>query len=228
MRLIQKAAEPGSLVGVRTDPLTNLHNSSSARCAFDQNDKATLRQALVAEQGYLCAFCMRRIDATPTTRIAHLVPIDLAPELALTWSNLFGSCQGDAYPSGSTCDVAQGNTRLSIDPGQPVSIAKLHYESRPGRDAAAFVTSCDAQARADVDAKPPPRGNKDQPGTLNLNGGDLPELRYAAWKAFQSRVRENVPGKYGKPAGNAYMAKWLAGYGPRLPPMLGYIEWKLR
>ncbi len=232
MRLIRKATEPASLLSLRTDPLTNLATGPSARSAYDQNDKPALRQALHKEQGYLCAFCMRRIDERPTeeptTRIAHLVPIHHAPTLALTWSNLVGSCKGDAHPTGSTCDVAQGNSRLSVDPTQPLSIAKLRYESRAGNDAAAFITSDDSEARADVDRKPSPQGNKDEPGTLNLNGGDLPKLRYAAWKAFQRLVQKHVRGDYGKPAGNAYLPKWLATHGEKLPPMLGYIEWKLR
>jgi uncharacterized protein (TIGR02646 family) len=85
---------------------------------FDMLDKTRVRAELHREQARRCAFCERRIapgspaevrSAKPSgTRIAHLRPIDDAPELALTWSNLFGSCDTDHDPGRNHCDAAQG------------------------------------------------------------------------------------------------------------------------
>ena len=37
--------------------------------------KNELRQSLLKEQGYICCFCMRRIeDSNETTKIAHIFP----------------------------------------------------------------------------------------------------------------------------------------------------------
>lgn len=214
MRQIRKDAEPKSLCEVRTDKLTNLATVESARNAFNQNDKGALRARLLAEQGHLCAFCMRRIWDDPDTRVAHLVPVKHAPNLALTWTNLLASCKGTFGPV-STCDVAQENTRLSLDPTQALSIAKLKYETRTGHDGALFITSDDEAARADIE-------------TLGLNVGDLPSLRFKEWQSFLSLFKKEGVNDHGKPAWRSFLPKWRDRSHPALPPMLGVVEWKLR
>jgi uncharacterized protein (TIGR02646 family) len=77
------------------------------------------RPALADEQANLCVFCESQLlpDAEPgkhgqphpaSVRIAHWTPINVNPEQALSWDNLFASC---AQPE--SCDIQQGDT----DPG---------------------------------------------------------------------------------------------------------------
>jgi uncharacterized protein (TIGR02646 family) len=58
-------------------------------------DKAPMRQALCAEQGYLCAYCGRRIEADGADMtIEHWTPRALDAAQALVWRNLLGVCRG--------------------------------------------------------------------------------------------------------------------------------------
>jgi len=201
---------------------TDLSTPRAARNAFDQLDKHEVRERLAKEQGWLCAFCMRRVapEATesdgpePTMKIAHRTPIDVDSSLALTWNNLLGSCDGGQRSGGRywTCDAARGAAALTVDPTREESVARLHYERRHARQGL-FISSDDELLRNDVEQ------------TLALNSGDLPQLREAARKAFQKACRRAHPrGPYGKPAWRAYFPKWLKGRGRKLPEMLGAVE----
>lgn len=233
MRLIEKRTEPATVRDTRLARTTNLATTAAARAAFDQLDKQAVRDQLAAEQGQLCAFCMRTIapaarEGRPVTmRIAHRTPIDVVPALALTWQNLLGSCDGGERSSGQlrTCDLSQGSAPLNVDPISPASMAKIRYELRAPK-AGLFITSDDPDVRADVDQRPRPDGAMAH-GVLALNTGDLPELRQQAWKAFVDQCPRPYQGMFGKPAWRAYFAKWRAQRGERLPPMLGVIEAKI-
>ena len=53
----------------------NYKDTKAIRSAFDMLDKGTIRTELLKEQGYLCAYCMRKISNDGTTTIEHLIPI---------------------------------------------------------------------------------------------------------------------------------------------------------
>ncbi|HMV66619.1 MAG TPA: hypothetical protein PKA64_07195 [Myxococcota bacterium] len=128
---------------------------------FDQLDKDRARKELHREQAGRCAFCERRIaprrpaDATTpdasATRIAHLIPIGGRPprgvrgrpDLALTWSNLFGSCDTSAERGRRHCDDAQGDRPPPVDAPSPADAdyaAWLEIQEDDGR----FVPAPDA------------------------------------------------------------------------------------
>jgi hypothetical protein len=78
VRHVAKTTEPATVTETRTSPTTDLSTATRARTAFDQIDKGRVRADLAREQGWLCAFCMRRIDhdaadarGEPTMKIAH-------------------------------------------------------------------------------------------------------------------------------------------------------------
>jgi uncharacterized protein (TIGR02646 family) len=105
----------------------------AARDEFNQVDKGEVRKRLSEDQGALCAYCMDRIDpeklgadGKPTTRIAHWMPIDADPSLALDWKNLLGSCSSPA-----SCDIAQKQAVLATNPTVVGHVAKLIYERDP-------------------------------------------------------------------------------------------------
>lgn len=231
MRWVEKQPEPKTLTETRCATTTVLGNAAGARVAFNQLDKAALRERLAAEQDWLCAFCMRRISETstdergePTMKIAHRTPIGIDSTQALSWTNLLGSCDGGQRSGGRyrTCDAAQGSTALTIDPTTQASIAKLRYEHRSDAQGL-FVTSDDLQLRADVDQKPSAEGTY-APGTLALNSGDLPALRGEARKAFQEQCRRQHPnGPYGKEAWRMFFPSWVSR-GAKKPEMLGVVE----
>lgn len=52
-----------------------------------------LREELLKEQGYICCYCMKRIDLD-TSHIEHFWPKKFFGEKDLDYDNLFASCQG--------------------------------------------------------------------------------------------------------------------------------------
>ncbi len=229
MREIAKQAEPSTVSETRAAATTDLSTTARARAAFDQIDKARVRADLAREQGWLCAFCMLRIDPRavappsdgarpePTMKIAHRTPIDVDSAQALSWRNLFGSCDGGQRAGGVrwSCDAAQGARALRVDPAAAATPARLRYERR-GHRQGLFITSDDPALKVDVET------------TLGLNSGDLPALREQAWRAFCARQKRYAPDHYGRPARAAYLEVWLRQCGVRLPQMLGVIEARLR
>jgi uncharacterized protein (TIGR02646 family) len=71
-------------------------DTKAIRAYFDQIDKACVRESLLEEQHYLCAYCMRRIDNSLHTQIEHFVPLSKSKEDALNYNNLFAVCDGGA------------------------------------------------------------------------------------------------------------------------------------
>lgn len=60
---------------------------------LDDQNRIKLRKLLVAEQGYICCYCMRRIGVN-SSHIEHFRPRHGNPELELEYRNLFASCTG--------------------------------------------------------------------------------------------------------------------------------------
>ncbi len=62
-------------------------------------EKKTLRTSLVAEQGYICCYCCRRIEDDNSTIIEHFKPKDKKqyPHLIFDYHNLFASCEGVTF-----------------------------------------------------------------------------------------------------------------------------------
>lgn len=74
-----------------------------------------LRKALLEEQGYLCAYCMRRIpirdtNSNESTRIDHILSRTKHPELQLNYSNMVVCCPG-AITSDFHCDKQKRGKR---------------------------------------------------------------------------------------------------------------------
>lgn len=221
MRCIEKRREPKTVTETKCATTTNLSRTATARDAFNQIDKGAVREQLVHEQGGLCAFCIRGIDAEakdqrgePLMKIAHRMPIAVNPNEALNWQNLLGSCDGGQRYEGApaTCDCAQGSEALTVDPTQQGSVQRLDYEH--GDREGLFITSDDPVLRLDV------------VNTLALNTGHLPALREATWKAFRELCKRKGPKGYGKPVLRQYFPVWLneRSHRGRLPPFLGVVE----
>ena len=55
--------------------------------------KKSLKQGLLRDQGYLCAYCMGHIDAGEM-KVEHIDSQAIHPELELDYDNLLGCCYG--------------------------------------------------------------------------------------------------------------------------------------
>jgi uncharacterized protein (TIGR02646 family) len=118
MKNIVKEKEPKTLVEYRCAKKSNL-TYKSARYIFDnyKDKNKGLKQALLEDQGYICCYCMQRIEHKPNTKIEHFKPISKYPEKTLDYNNLFVACNG-IITSESTnkeerkirhCDTSKGD-----------------------------------------------------------------------------------------------------------------------
>ena len=77
--------------------------------------KQTIKQSLLAEQGYLCCFCEIEVDENKG-HIAHLLDQAGHPDKVLVYENLLYSCPERPRSIPQTCGHAQKNAILPISP----------------------------------------------------------------------------------------------------------------
>lgn len=115
--------------------------------------KDELRQALLEEQHYLCAYCMKRIQNQALhMSIEHVIPLSRCKEKVLDFQNYLGVCRGGNDLKRDTkkcicCDASKGNKLLKVvnpfDKKQMshikyLSSGELYYEKQP-EDSEAWI-----------------------------------------------------------------------------------------
>ena len=137
--------------------------------------KAILRTSLLKEQGYLCAYCMCRLnDNHNEVKIEHYQPRNSDNEL--DYNNLLAVCTGNSTnnePCRQHCDTKKGNTKLHIDPQQVAHIHQISYDSN-----GTIIAKENLDFTHDLNC------------TLNLNDdfGYLKENRRCALKALKDTI----------------------------------------
>ena len=76
---------------------------------FDELDKGDLKKSLLEEQGYICCYCMQRIDEN-NMKIEHWRAQSKHPKLKFDYQNLLATCKGNegSPPSAQHCDTRKG------------------------------------------------------------------------------------------------------------------------
>ncbi len=166
MIYIEKGKEPDSLT----------QHKKQAFASYDNCNKVDIREALLHEQGCLCAYCMRRISKD-SMKIEHWIPESELDELGrMEYSNMLGCCEGH-FEGGShredTCDTHKGNTRLTVTPTNAIHIDMIKYRQGTGE-----IYSDNQIINMDLD------------GTLNLNCARqyLKDNRRAALMQLQKKL----------------------------------------
>ncbi len=78
------------------------------KVGFDKLPKDVIRQKLLEEQHYLCAYCMKRIENNGShTVIEHLTPLSRDKEKSLDYQNMAAVCKG-----GADVWIAEGEKRI--------------------------------------------------------------------------------------------------------------------
>lgn len=131
---IVKGHEPAAL----TEAKRIIRNTPDATYCYESlrgEPKRKVLEALLIEQGHLCAYCTCRIgtDGHPAT-IEHLIPQHPADSaanggLSLSYRNMIAVCDGR---DGMTCDKQRGNVSMTVDPTKRHTLGTIYYH-RDGR-----------------------------------------------------------------------------------------------
>ena len=135
--------------------------------------KRALKSALLREQGYICAYCMRQIDNTNTS-IEHYLPQSEYPELSLDYYNLLAVCDGNQGHGKHLiqCDKKKSNKILTkVDP-RDQEIEQLIFYTINGN-----INSADDDIESDLFEK------------LNLNNQRIVENRKVVIDAILNFVK---------------------------------------
>lgn len=122
MIYINKSGEPARFAQYR-----NSRNSKFDD--MDQNVKKELRESLLQEQKYLCAYCMSRIKDDGNVKIEHFRARNDDNELEYT--NLLAVCKGnEGQPyRKTTCDTRKGNKSMTINPLSQACMGTIEYRN---------------------------------------------------------------------------------------------------
>ena len=165
MILIKKKSEPHSLTTYKKTINASFDNQPS-------KVKEDLRKSLLEEQGYICAYCMKRIEESADIKIEHYEARNSTNELS--YKNLLAVCKGNEGSSKErqTCDTKKGNRVLHINPQKVGDISTIFF-TRNGE-----VKSTNLLFQKDLDE------------VLNLNDkfGNLISARKSALKALQKKI----------------------------------------
>ena len=124
MIYIEKSTEPLSLF---------LYRKHSNACYADlpADVKNDIRSSLLKEQGYICAYCMNRIDDNHGTKIEHFKPQTHFKQDALNYSNMLLCCMGEYHSNNEkqlTCDSQKKDRTLNINPCNKSQMDNISYE----------------------------------------------------------------------------------------------------
>ena len=214
-RIVKRKPGPAKLVELQRQ------GKRFANLDDDPRDKRAVRDALLQDQGFLCCYCMRRIEpGKHQIRIEHFQSQSSAPERDMDWDNLLAACSGarklrgrakdDAAArkvprSEQTCDNRKGDEAITINPID-ASVEAIRYLN-DGR-----IHHPIARLQEDIDER------------LNLNVRFLVEDRIAAREELIERLRQELgPDKGWTPAS---LQRYLDArrQGTHLPRYFGYLE----
>ena len=137
---IQKGAAPIELelkikeIKATPDTTLNWPNVSGTLRLADGTEKSVVdavKQALLRDQGGICAYCMRRIDLG-SSHVEHIVPQAEGrgsdDPLSVDYGNMLAVCDGfKGDDNGLTCDRARGNKHMTVNPLKPQTLVDIRY-----------------------------------------------------------------------------------------------------
>ncbi|MFI3213905.1 MAG: hypothetical protein R3Y24_11230 [Eubacteriales bacterium] len=207
MIYIEKKSEPSSLKIQRETPGAD----------FDSLDKTDLRKSLLEEQGYICAYCMKRIRKDKNVKIEHYCARN--DENQMDYNNLLVVCignqtqrddKGKVQKERFTCDSCKGDEVLKINPQKKADMETITYNN------AGIIVSSNADYQNDINTK------------LNLNDaqGYLIGNRKAALRPLIGQLSRLKPGQDAMPVLQK-MEKYCyeVNENGELPEYVGIMRW---
>lgn len=174
-----------------------------------------LRTALLEEQGYICAFCMRRIPLTKkdpkeneTSKIAHLETRTNQPGKALDYDNMVICCPGN-LDDNAHCDKSQKSIDVTMPIFRPQIQASIAYGSYTGE-----IKSSDSSWNDQIQE------------LLNLNNARLKLNRLETLKGIRTILEKN---KWRTAKIQETLDEWTSfDQEGKLKPYCGIVIWYLQ
>ena len=134
---------------------------------LDSSDKEAIKDILLREQHYRCAYCTCKILSGNST-IEHYIPQSKDALLSLEYRNLFAVCIAtrELKWKFKTCDDRRGDRELHIDPRKQTDIDTISYK-HDGEIVSSNEIFC-----------------QDLNVSLNLNAYRLKNNRRSAWESI--------------------------------------------
>lgn len=173
MRVINKESEPTKLKKYR-QKTEAVYDGPLFTPVKDQ-----IREFLLKEQGYLCAYCMQRIHSH-AMKIEHWHCQTKYPSEQLSYRNMLGVCKGNEgqAPSNQTCDTRKRDQDIDFNP------SSIHDHEK-------IKIRYDAYGKIRSDN---PSFDKQINDTLNLNVQLLQRNRKKVWDSV-TKVLNRTQGK---------------------------------
>lgn len=202
MIYIEKGIEPHGLTQYR------LSTPNASYDGMPTNVKDDIKNHLLNEQCFICAYCMTQIQLNRTT-IEHYVPQSVERDKDLEYGNMLGVCrgnEGNPYTQ-QTCGSHRQNRTLTVNPLQMSSVEIISY-SRSGQ-----IKSTNAEIDYDLNE------------TLNLNVSFLVNNRKAVLATMIEKLSVQKKTGSWKNMANKYIAK--LNNPTKKTPYCGILLWYL-
>jgi uncharacterized protein (TIGR02646 family) len=188
MKLIQKSKEPNNLQEHRALKGTD-YKSYCRDIGLGENvPPSGLRGVLLTDQGFICAYCMKRIPhkfiekeiEKDDFKIEHFInqksQRSIDNKLDITFTNMLACCMGNEGKKEifQTCDTRKGKKPLTISPFEASHIRTIKYAP----DGSIHSTNDIFEKEIDQ--------------ILNLNEDNLKRQREAIYKLIEKRVRTEL------------------------------------
>lgn len=184
--------------------------------------KPYLVESLLKEQGYICAYCMRRIpcydEIKEKYRIEHIKPRHFHPHLSLSYKNMVICCPGHIGVN-DHCDRKKGDNTISFSPLDKNFIDTICYK------VTGIISSSNKKWNSEIE------------NVLNLNDKVLVEARKTMLNETIKKINEAKPQlQWKKKQINKYLEQYKEmhldntkkKYHPYCGIVIYYLQKKLR
>ncbi|OQY33157.1 MAG: hypothetical protein B6241_08620 [Spirochaetaceae bacterium 4572_59] len=212
---INKKTPPQSLIDYKRQQKIHDKDLVGKDIFDDFKEKSDLRTSLIEEQGYICAYCMQKIENDPLKcKIEHCISQDESSKKKLDYDNLLLCCKGNEghKPVDQHCDTKKGEKSFHFNPSeQKYDMERLIQYNSQGK-----ILSTDAEL------------NDQLVQTLNLNFKMLKMHRLGVLQEIE-RVLSKKKGTRTKSEIQKLINRWEAlGSKGQHKPFYGVAVYKLK
>jgi uncharacterized protein (TIGR02646 family) len=211
MKLIQKQNEPNYLTEHRKKDGTDYESFKRDVGLGNISPPTGLRESLLNEQGFLCAYCMKRVphkhiekgierdDMKIEHRISQTTQESKVNKLDISYGNMFACCMGNEglKEKFQTCDTKKSHQSITINPTNANHIRTISYAPDGS------IHSTDVVF------------DKEIKEILNLNEDNLRRQRESIFYVISRKTRTDFQSLWSRAEKNAYLTNQIKWWNER-------------